>query len=98
MMYCLIFMKGREGKKFRNNFFCEFFFLKRQIDMIDLDVNFVNISTNNDDNNSPLGQNFGKMKKFANSPIITHPIADFSAFKHNCSPISGLQSVYSNVL
>ena len=32
---------------------------KRQIDMIDEDVSFANISANNDENNnSPLGQNF----------------------------------------
>ena len=37
----------------------EFVLTKRQIDMIDVDVSF-NISANNDDNNnSPLGQNFG---------------------------------------
>ena len=32
------------------------FLTKRQIDMMDVDVSFVNISANNDDNNnSPLG-------------------------------------------
>ena len=36
------------------------FLIKRQIDMIDIDVSFVNILANNDDNNnSPLGQDFG---------------------------------------
>ena len=29
--------------------------------MIDVDMSFVNISANNDDNNSPLGQNFGRI-------------------------------------
>ena len=40
-----------------------FFLTKRQIDMIDVDVSFVNISANNDDNdnNSPLGQNFSQI-------------------------------------
>ena len=30
--------------------------------MIDVDVSFVNISTNNDNNNSPLGQNLAKFQ------------------------------------
>ena len=43
-------MKGWGSKKI--------FLTEKQIDMIDVDVSFVNISASNDENNnSPLGQN-----------------------------------------
>ena len=61
-------MKGVGGlKKFSVKYLriiiFEIFLTKRQIDMIDVDVSFVNISANNDDNNnnSSWGQNFGQI-------------------------------------
>ena len=51
--------------------------------MIDVDVSFVNISANNDDNNSPLGQNFGRiLAEFWSNFGTWAIIGEFYNFSH----------------
>ena len=63
--------------------------------MIDVDVSFVNISANNDNNNSPLGQNFGQIlvefRYVGDNKSILQFWPNFLVFKCNFSPIYGLQ-------
>ena len=75
--------------------------------MIDVDVSFPNISANKyDNNNSPLGQNFGQtlgefQPNFSTQVIIGKSYnfgQIFKLVKHNFDPIYGLESVYCGLL
>ena len=62
-------------------------------------IDFVNISANNDDNDSPLGQNFSQILAITWAIIGEFDnFGQIQAFKYNFGPIYGLESVYCDLL